>query len=64
MVTISSNSSVAIMTSVFTGAHQSWRMSLVLRAQISSNMDEIRKARSKLKLMMRDARGKNKVFYR
>lgn len=64
MVTVSSTSSVAIMTSVFAGAHQSWGTSLVLRSQIWSNMDGIRKARSKMKLMMRDVRGKNKAFYR
>lgn len=41
MVTISSNSWVATTTSVFTGADESWEMSVVLRYQIWSNMGEI-----------------------
>lgn len=45
MVTLSRNSQVATMTSVFTGADESWPMSLVLRSQICSNMDEIQKSR-------------------
>lgn len=50
MVTLSRNSQVATMTSVFTGADESWPMSFVLRSQICSNMDEIQKAESEMKL--------------
>lgn len=51
MVTLSRNSQVATMTSVFTGVDESWPMSLVLRSQICSNMGEIQKAKSEMKLV-------------
>ena len=51
------------MTSVFTGADESWGTSLVLRSQIWSSMDEIQKAKSEMKLV-RGVKGKNKDFYK
>jgi len=50
------------MTSVFTGADESWAMSLVLRSQILSDMDEIQQVKSEMKLV-RGVKGKNKDFY-
>lgn len=51
MVTISSSSKVALMTPIFTGAHQPWEMSLVLSSQMRPRKDEIRKVRSEVELL-------------